>query len=147
MSRRRSTNSRSTDQNYHEYQAYSTEAPDLLWYIHSSLSTLPLNHRRNATCIVRIQKSVYLNEMSGNLICLHVFHVFQQALTATAGIISMPILLHKALCMNGDTVGLSELIGTTFFTIGLSTMAQSTIGIRYVLVFNSKRYMLHLKHF
>ncbi|XP_056016271.1 solute carrier family 23 member 1-like isoform X2 [Ostrea edulis] len=46
----------------------------------------------------------------------------------------MPILLHKALCMNGDTVGLSELIGTTFFTIGLSTMAQSTIGIRLPIV-------------
>lgn len=65
-------------------------------------------------------------------IAIHWQVLFQQSFTSIGGIIAIPVIIHKSLCMGGDTVGLSELIQTALFTVGMATIAQSVIGIRWV---------------
>ena len=43
---------------------------------------------------------------------------------------TVPILLAPALCMTEDNVGKSEITGTLFFTSGIITLLQTTVGIR-----------------
>uniref|UniRef100_K1RH51 Uncharacterized protein n=1 Tax=Magallana gigas TaxID=29159 RepID=K1RH51_MAGGI len=52
----------------------------------------------------------------------------QQSFTSIGGIIALPVIIHKSLCMSGDTVGLSELIQTALFTVGMATIVQSVIA-------------------
>ncbi|XP_052682979.1 solute carrier family 23 member 1-like isoform X2 [Crassostrea angulata] len=59
---------------------------------------------------------------------------FQQSFTSIGGIIALPVIIHKSLCMGGDTVGLSELIQTALFTVGMATIVQSVIGIRLPII-------------
>eukprot|EP00105_Crassostrea_gigas_P011086 XP_011426613.1 PREDICTED: solute carrier family 23 member 1 [Crassostrea gigas] len=59
---------------------------------------------------------------------------FQQSFTSIGGIIALPVIIHKSLCMSGDTVGLSELIQTALFTVGMATIVQSVIGIRFLVM-------------
>jgi len=56
--------------------------------------------------------------------------MFQHYLTAFGSTITVPLVLAPALCMDEDTVGLSELISTIFFVSGVSTIIQTTIGVR-----------------
>lgn len=59
---------------------------------------------------------------------------FQHYLTAVGAIISVPILLSEFFCMDKDTVGISELIGTIFFVSGIATLLQTTFGVRLPIV-------------
>ncbi|XP_048244534.1 solute carrier family 23 member 1-like [Haliotis rufescens] len=59
---------------------------------------------------------------------------FQQFLTAFGATFSYPILMAPFLCMVGDSVGLSELIGTVIFVSGLSTLLQTTLGVRLPII-------------
>ena len=59
-----------------------------------------------------------------NIVC------FQHYLTALGAIISVPFILSPYFCVDEDSVGLSELIGTIFFVSGVVTLLQSTVGIR-----------------
>ena len=43
---------------------------------------------------------------------------------------SFPLLMGRYLCIEGDTVGMSQLIGTVVFVAGLSTLIQTTFGVR-----------------
>ncbi|XP_060606902.1 solute carrier family 23 member 2-like [Ruditapes philippinarum] len=59
---------------------------------------------------------------------------FQHYLTAIGGIISIPLVLAQYFCMDKDTLGISEVIGTIIFVSGLSTILQTTFGIRLPIV-------------
>ncbi|XP_076460516.1 solute carrier family 23 member 1-like [Babylonia areolata] len=59
---------------------------------------------------------------------------FQHYLTAFGTTLSVPLILSGPLCMAGDNVGLSELIGTIFFVGGISTLLQTTFGIRLPII-------------
>lgn len=55
----------------------------------------------------------------------------QHYLTAFGSNLMLPIVVaNLAFCMNGDSVGIGELISTTFFVSGLSTLLQTTFGCR-----------------
>ena len=56
---------------------------------------------------------------------------FQHYLTAFGSTITVPLVLYESFCMDKDIVGLSELISTIFFVSGISTLIQTTIGVRY----------------
>lgn len=57
---------------------------------------------------------------------------FQQYLTAFGSTITVPFVLYEALCINNDAIGLGQLINTIFFVSGVSTLLQTTVGVRSV---------------
>ncbi|XP_045176439.2 solute carrier family 23 member 1-like [Mercenaria mercenaria] len=59
---------------------------------------------------------------------------FQHYLTAFGSIIAVPIVLREYFCLDEDTVGLGELIGTIFFVSGIATLLQTTFGVRLPIV-------------
>ncbi|XP_005098105.1 solute carrier family 23 member 1 [Aplysia californica] len=59
---------------------------------------------------------------------------FQHYLTAFGSTLSVPLILAGPLCMGGDTVGLSELIATMFFASGITTILQTSIGVRLPII-------------
>ncbi|XP_053374344.1 solute carrier family 23 member 1-like [Mercenaria mercenaria] len=59
---------------------------------------------------------------------------FQHCLLVFGSSIPVPLLLSELFCMDRDKVAVSELIGTTFFVTGLSTLIQTTVGVRLPLV-------------
>ncbi|XP_076157996.1 solute carrier family 23 member 1-like [Alosa pseudoharengus] len=54
----------------------------------------------------------------------------QHYLTAFGGIVSIPLILSQALCLQHDAVTQSHLISTIFFVSGLCTLLQVIFGIR-----------------
>lgn len=59
---------------------------------------------------------------------------FQHYLTAFGSTLSVPLILAGPLCMSEDTVAVGELIASTFFMSGITTLLQTTIGIRLPII-------------
>lgn len=62
----------------------------------------------------------------------HLWTVFslQHYLTCFSGTIAVPFLLAEALCVGRDQHMVSQLIGTIFTCVGITTLIQTTVGIR-----------------
>lgn len=60
---------------------------------------------------------------------LHRFSL-QHYLTCFSGTIAVPFLLAEALCVGRDQHMVSQLIGTIFTCVGITTLIQTTVGIR-----------------
>ncbi|XP_023371771.1 solute carrier family 23 member 1 isoform X4 [Otolemur garnettii] len=58
---------------------------------------------------------------------------FQHYLTCFSGTIAVPFLLAEALCVGHDQHMVSQLIGTIFTCVGITTLIQTTLGIRLPL--------------
>ncbi|XP_042548076.1 proline-rich basic protein 1 isoform X2 [Dipodomys spectabilis] len=58
---------------------------------------------------------------------------FQHYLTCFSGTIAVPFLLAEALCVGRDQYMVSQLIGTIFTCVGVTTLIQTTLGIRLPL--------------
>ncbi|XP_073077869.1 solute carrier family 23 member 1 isoform X4 [Manis javanica] len=58
---------------------------------------------------------------------------FQHYLTCFSGTIAVPFLLAEALCVGRDQHTVSQLIGTIFTCVGVTTLIQTTLGIRLPL--------------
>uniref|UniRef100_A0A8D0ECU6 Solute carrier family 23 member 1 n=1 Tax=Salvator merianae TaxID=96440 RepID=A0A8D0ECU6_SALMN len=58
---------------------------------------------------------------------------FQHYLTCFSGTIAVPFLLAESLCVGKDQYTISQLIGTIFSCVGITTFIQSTVGIRLPL--------------
>ncbi|XP_029797038.1 solute carrier family 23 member 1 [Suricata suricatta] len=58
---------------------------------------------------------------------------FQHYLTCFSGTIAVPFLLAEALCVGRDQHMISQLIGTIFTCVGITTLIQTTMGIRLPL--------------
>ncbi|KAM5300992.1 solute carrier family 23 member 1 isoform 2-T4 [Glossophaga mutica] len=58
---------------------------------------------------------------------------FQHYLTCFSGTIAVPFLLAEALCVGRDQHVVSQLIGTIFTCVGITTLIQTTLGIRLPL--------------
>ena len=56
--------------------------------------------------------------------------ILQHFISMFLGSLSVPYVLGPAICLGGDGVAMSELIGTLGFVSGLVTLAQLFIGIR-----------------
>ena len=54
----------------------------------------------------------------------------QVALTVIAGPVAVAFLVHKNVCATGDDRLLAELIGSSLFAVGLTTVLQVTLGTR-----------------
>ena len=54
----------------------------------------------------------------------------QHYLTCFSGTIAVPFLLAESLCVGKDQLTVSYLIGTIFTCVGITTLIQSTVGIR-----------------
>lgn len=54
----------------------------------------------------------------------------QHYLTCFSGTIAVPFLLAEALCVGRDQYMVSQLIGTIFTCVGITTLIQTTLGIR-----------------
>lgn len=54
----------------------------------------------------------------------------QHYLTCFSGTIAVPFLLAEALCVGRDQNMVSQLIGTIFTCVGITTLIQTTVGIR-----------------
>ncbi|XP_057234685.1 solute carrier family 23 member 1 isoform X5 [Malurus melanocephalus] len=57
---------------------------------------------------------------------------FQHYLTCFSGTIAVPFLLAESLCVGKDQLTVSYLIGTIFTCVGITTLIQTTVGIRRV---------------
>uniref|UniRef100_A0A8B9L3B9 Solute carrier family 23 member 2 n=1 Tax=Astyanax mexicanus TaxID=7994 RepID=A0A8B9L3B9_ASTMX len=64
---------------------------------------------------------------------LCVFLGLQHYLTCFSGTIAVPFLLSEAMCVGFDQWATSQLIGTIFFCVGITTLLQTTIGCRLPL--------------
>ncbi|NXY10226.1 S23A1 protein, partial [Pteruthius melanotis] len=58
---------------------------------------------------------------------------FQHYLTCFSGTIAIPFLLAESLCVGKDQLTVSYLIGTIFTCVGITTLVQTTVGIRLPL--------------
>ncbi|XP_078684146.1 solute carrier family 23 member 2-like [Branchiostoma floridae x Branchiostoma belcheri] len=54
----------------------------------------------------------------------------QHYLTMFPGVLAVPLLLADSLCMAGDDVAKSQLLGTLFVVGGMATMLQVAVGSR-----------------
>ncbi|KAH9525785.1 hypothetical protein Btru_002366 [Bulinus truncatus] len=59
---------------------------------------------------------------------------FQQFLTAFGATFAYPVIISSAICIEGDDVGLGELISTVIFVSGFSSILQTTFGIRLPII-------------
>lgn len=57
--------------------------------------------------------------------------LFQQVLVCASSVISIPLVLSDLLCANKNERARVNLVGTTLFFAGFSTIVQSTFGVRY----------------
>ncbi|XP_061660410.1 solute carrier family 23 member 1 isoform X2 [Syngnathoides biaculeatus] len=57
----------------------------------------------------------------------------QHYLTCFSGTVAVPFLLAEAMCVGRDQNTISQLIGTIFTTVGITTLIQTTVGIRLPL--------------
>uniref|UniRef100_A0A8C9U6M8 Solute carrier family 23 member 2 n=1 Tax=Scleropages formosus TaxID=113540 RepID=A0A8C9U6M8_SCLFO len=64
---------------------------------------------------------------------LCVFLGLQHYLTCFSGTIAVPFLLTEAMCVGYDQWATSQLIGTIFFCVGITTLLQTTLGCRLPL--------------
>ncbi|KAK5870977.1 hypothetical protein PBY51_003881 [Eleginops maclovinus] len=64
---------------------------------------------------------------------LCVFLGLQHYLTCFSGTIAVPFLLADAMCVGFDQWATSQLIGTIFFCVGITTLLQTTLGCRLPL--------------
>ncbi|KAF5897839.1 solute carrier family 23 member 2-like isoform X1, partial [Clarias magur] len=64
---------------------------------------------------------------------LCIFLGLQHYLTCFSGTIAVPFLLAEAMCVGFDQWATSQLIGTIFFCVGITTLLQTTIGCRLPL--------------
>ncbi|XP_056275404.1 solute carrier family 23 member 2 isoform X2 [Pseudoliparis swirei] len=64
---------------------------------------------------------------------LCVFLGLQHYLTCFSGTIAVPFLLAEAMCVGNDKWATSQLIGTIFFCVGITTLLQTTLGCRLPL--------------
>uniref|UniRef100_A0A8D0D4B2 Solute carrier family 23 member 2 n=1 Tax=Sander lucioperca TaxID=283035 RepID=A0A8D0D4B2_SANLU len=64
---------------------------------------------------------------------LCVFLGLQHYLTCFSGTIAVPFLLTEAMCVGFDQWATSQLIGTIFFCVGITTLLQTTLGCRLPL--------------
>ncbi|XP_067857141.1 solute carrier family 23 member 2 [Heptranchias perlo] len=64
---------------------------------------------------------------------LCIFLGLQHYLTCFSGTVAVPFLLVDAMCVGFDQWATSQLIGTIFFCVGLTTLLQSTLGCRLPL--------------
>ncbi|XP_059162541.1 solute carrier family 23 member 2-like [Physella acuta] len=65
---------------------------------------------------------------------LCVFLGFQQFLTAFGATFAYPVIISGVLCIDGDDVGLGQLISTVIFVAGASSILQSTFGVRLPII-------------
>ncbi|XP_023801700.1 solute carrier family 23 member 2-like [Cyanistes caeruleus] len=61
---------------------------------------------------------------------LCIFLGLQHYLTCFSGTIAVPFLLADAMCVGFDQWATSQLIGTIFFCVGITTLLQTTFGCR-----------------
>ena len=54
----------------------------------------------------------------------------QHYLTCFSGTVAVPFLLAEAMCVGQDQNTVSRLIGTIFTTVGITTLIQTTVGVR-----------------
>ncbi|CAL1533120.1 unnamed protein product [Lymnaea stagnalis] len=73
-----------------------------------------------------------VNEVPPWYLCL--FLGFQQFLTAFGATFAYPVIISSAICIDGDDVGLGELISTVIFVSGFSSILQTTFGIRLPII-------------
>ncbi|KAM3925977.1 solute carrier family 23 member 1 [Leptodactylus fuscus] len=64
---------------------------------------------------------------------LCIFLGLQHYLTCFSGTIAIPFLLANALCVGNDQQTVSQLIGTIFTCVGITTFIQTTFGVRLPL--------------
>ncbi|XP_077596561.1 solute carrier family 23 member 1 isoform X1 [Stigmatopora nigra] len=57
----------------------------------------------------------------------------QHYLTCFSGTVAVPFLLAEAMCVGRDQKVVSQLIGTIFTTVGITTLVQTTVGVRLPL--------------
>ncbi|XP_041367280.1 solute carrier family 23 member 1-like [Gigantopelta aegis] len=84
------------------------------------------------TTVTRIEMLYTVTETPPWYLCILL--AFQHYLTAFGSTITVPLVLAKHLCVAGDVVGLSEILGTIFFVSGISTLLQTTFGVRLPIV-------------
>ncbi|XP_042371688.1 solute carrier family 23 member 1-like, partial [Plectropomus leopardus] len=57
----------------------------------------------------------------------------QHYLTCFSGTVAVPFLLAEAMCVGRDQNTISQLVGTIFTTVGITTLIQTTVGVRLPL--------------
>ncbi|XP_063750588.1 solute carrier family 23 member 1 isoform X2 [Eleginops maclovinus] len=57
----------------------------------------------------------------------------QHYLTCFSGTVAVPFLLAEAMCVGRDQNTISQLVGTIFTTVGVTTLIQTTVGVRLPL--------------
>lgn len=68
--------------------------------------------------------------MEGLMLMPPVALYLQHYLTCFSGTVAVPFLLAEAMCVGRDQNTISQLIGTIFSTVGITTLIQTTVGVR-----------------
>uniref|UniRef100_A0A3Q2H549 Solute carrier family 23 member 2 n=1 Tax=Equus caballus TaxID=9796 RepID=A0A3Q2H549_HORSE len=77
---------------------------------------------------------------------LCIFLGLQHYLTCFSGTIAVPFLLADAMCVGYDQWATSQLIGTIFFCVGITTLLQTTFGCRCFSCQWNSRTVTHRAH-
>lgn len=77
---------------------------------------------------------------------LCIFLGLQHYLTCFSGTIAVPFLLADAMCVGFDQWATSQLIGTIFFCVGITTLLQTTFGCRCSSCKRNSRAAAHGAH-
>lgn len=71
------------------------------------------------------------NPVKQGLMTMSPFLIYlQHYLTCFSGTVAVPFLLAEAMCVGQDQNTISQLIGTIFTTVGVTTLIQTTVGVR-----------------
>lgn len=106
---------------------------DLIWSTESRMSRLGI-----CVCCWDCRYTSILMTLptSPSLLNLYLYVLpldLQHYLTCFSGTIAVPFLLAEAMCVGQDQNTVSQLVGTIFTCVGITTLIQTTFGVRWVI--------------
>ncbi len=116
----------------------SISLQDLIWSTESRMSRLGICvccWDCRYTSLLILSPSLTL-PTSPSLLNLNLYVLpldLQHYLTCFSGTIAVPFLLAEAMCVGQDQYTVSQLVGTIFTCVGITTLIQTTFGVRWVI--------------
>ncbi|GLD65565.1 solute carrier family 23 member 1 isoform X1 [Lates japonicus] len=116
-----------------QVQVSSPQSHDYLAEGRSHRTGLPMGEDRKTTHPIEEQRAgsdmIYtIEDVPPWYLCILLG--LQHYLTCFSGTVAVPFLLAEAMCVGRDQNTISQLIGTIFTTVGVTTLIQTTVGVR-----------------
>uniref|UniRef100_A0AAQ5X1R9 Solute carrier family 23 member 1 n=1 Tax=Amphiprion ocellaris TaxID=80972 RepID=A0AAQ5X1R9_AMPOC len=103
-----------------------------IWVLESVLRQFDLNDKQPMGGQAAASDMIYtIEDIPPWYLCILLG--LQHYLTCFSGTVAVPFLLAEAMCVGRDQSTISQLIGTIFTTVGVTTLIQTTVGVRLPL--------------